>query len=96
MHIAVSGDYGYQQTAAQAGVSTGGSVAGVAGKAIGGLLSSEDIKSIQSIPFVSSIPIIGELFKNKQFTKNETELIILVTPKLIQNGQPVPIPMPKG
>lgn len=63
--------------------------------AIGGLLSSEDVKIVRSVPLLSKIPVIGELFKSRDFQKNETELIILVTPTVIAPGEPAPINEPK-
>jgi pilus assembly protein CpaC len=64
--------------------------------AIGGLLSSEDVKSVDRVPLLSKIPIIGELFKSTRFTKNETELIILVTPQIVERGEQAPILHPGG
>ncbi|MBE3127279.1 MAG: AMIN domain-containing protein, partial [Candidatus Atribacteria bacterium] len=46
---------------------------------IGGLISSEDIKNITKIPFLSSIPIFGELFKFTHTKSKTTEIIILIT-----------------
>lgn len=62
--------------------------------ALGGLLSSEDVKSVDRVPLLSSIPVIGELFKSRRFVRNETELIILVTPQIVERGAVVPIAMP--
>lgn len=55
--------------------------------AISGLLSSSDSKAIQGLPFLSKIPIIGELFKSKGFQEQRTELIVLVTPKIIDTAK---------
>lgn len=52
--------------------------------AISGLLSSSDSKAIEGVPFLSKIPILGELFKSKGFQEQRTELIILVTPRVIE------------
>lgn len=62
--------------------------------AIGGLLSSEDVKIVDRVPLLSKIPIIGELFKSRNFRNNETELIILVTPQIVERGSTVPIKNP--
>lgn len=62
--------------------------------AIGGLFAREDFRDIQKVPGLGSIPILGELFKSRRFTQNETELIILVTPRIVKNCCPSPIPMP--
>ena len=50
---------------------------------IGGLISSEDIKNITKIPFLSSIPIFGELFKFTHTKSKTTEIIILITTHLL-------------
>lgn len=63
--------------------------------ALGGLLSSEDVKTVDRVPLLSKIPVIGELFKSRRFSRNETELIVLVTPQIIHAGSVVPIPLPK-
>lgn len=53
------------------------------GLVIGGLLQSNETENIEKFPFLGEIPILGELFKSRRFSKQETELEILVTPKLI-------------
>ena len=50
---------------------------------IGGLITSEDIKNITKIPFLSSIPIFGELFKFTHTKNKTTEIIILITAHLL-------------
>lgn len=64
---------------------------------IGGLLSSADTKSIERIPLLSKIPVIGELFKSRSFQKEETELVILITPVLqdeLSNAAPDSLQVP--
>ena len=46
---------------------------------ITGLTKSSDAKSIDKIPLIGSIPLIGELFKSRRFSENETELWLLVS-----------------
>ena len=49
---------------------------------IAGLLS-ENARNVDSgIPGASDIPVLGRLFKSEEFTSGETELVILVTPRL--------------
>lgn len=57
---------------------------------IGGLLKNEEIKSIKQIPFLSKIPILGELFKSRSTEKKNTELVIAITPKIVYDefGRP--------
>lgn len=50
---------------------------------IGGLLSSEDSKVVRKIPLLGDLPIIGKLFTRKEFQTGQTELIIMVTPEIV-------------
>ena len=53
---------------------------------IGGLINEEEQKNIQKIPFLSNIPILGELFKNRSTTKNKTEVMMILTPHITEAG----------
>ena len=55
--------------------------------AIGGLLGKEEQRNLQRVPFLSDIPILGELFKNRSKRHSKTEVIILLTPHITQAGQ---------
>jgi len=50
---------------------------------IGGLITSEEIENIRKIPFLSNIPIFGELFKFSHTKSRTTEIIILITAHLL-------------
>jgi pilus assembly protein CpaC len=50
---------------------------------ISGMLQSEDGKAISKVPGLGSVPIIGELFKSRDFQQRTTELVIFVTPYLV-------------
>lgn len=64
--------------------------------AIAGLLE-ENIRSvIHKIPILGDIPILGALFSSKEYIKNETELIILVTPRLVKPMNPEDVPLLPG
>ncbi|MFZ5930712.1 MAG: type II and III secretion system protein family protein [Pseudomonadota bacterium] len=52
---------------------------------IAGLLQNDIQKSIDGIPGLKDIPILGSLFRSSDFQNNETELVIVVTPYLV-NG----------
>ena len=54
---------------------------------IGGLISEEEQKQLQQIPFLSKIPLLGELFKNRYKSKSKTEVIMLLTPYLSEPGK---------
>ncbi len=52
--------------------------------AIAGLISEEVRENIAKFPVLGDIPILGALFRSSSFQKNETELIIIVTPHLVK------------
>jgi pilus assembly protein CpaC len=52
-----------------------------------GLLRRDFQSTIRQFPLLGSIPIIGTLFRSTGFQKEETELVIIVTPRLVK---PVP------
>ncbi len=52
--------------------------------ALAGLLQNTDTQNISKVPLLGDIPIIGQLFRSQQFQRNETELVIIVTPYLVQ------------
>jgi pilus assembly protein CpaC len=52
--------------------------------AIAGLLKDEVRELIDKFPILGDIPILGPLFRSSNFQKNETELIIIVTPHLVK------------
>jgi pilus assembly protein CpaC len=52
--------------------------------AIGGLVQSQNQIAANAVPGLGDIPILGELFKSDQFQHNESELVILATPYLVQ------------
>ena len=58
--------------------------------AIGGLISSEMSKDVQKIPLLGDLPIIGNLFKSTSFNRNETELLIFITPTIVDPYEYVP------
>jgi pilus assembly protein CpaC len=60
--------------------------------AIGGLLDNRTTNTLEKMPFIGDIPILGKLFQSKSVTRQNTELIVIVTPELVRPvpaGQPV-------
>jgi len=53
---------------------------------LGELYSSRDAKSVEKVPVLGSIPILGELFKSRKFQRDKTEFLIFVTPRLVRPG----------
>ncbi len=52
--------------------------------AIAGLLRNDFQDTVRQLPILGSIPILGALFRSTGFQKQETELVIIVTPRLVQ------------
>jgi len=57
--------------------------------AIGGLLDNRDTETFNRIPGLGNIPFFGNLFRSRQITKNNSELLVMVTPEIVR-------PVPKG
>lgn len=57
---------------------------------LAGLIQSEDSKALRKIPVLGDLPIIGELFKRREFQKGESELVIMITPRIIREGEAPP------
>ncbi|WP_326491036.1 type II and III secretion system protein family protein [Hydrogenophaga sp. NFH-34] len=51
---------------------------------IGGLVSRQTWSNIDKVPMLGDIPVLGALFKSMEFQRNESELVIIVTPHLVQ------------
>jgi general secretion pathway protein D len=52
---------------------------------IGGLLASQDQVTNEGIPFISGIPVIGNLFSDKNSDKQKDNLIVFLTPHIVRN-----------
>lgn len=51
---------------------------------IGGLLSNGQNTNVDKAPFLGDLPVLGALFRSNGFKRNETELMIIVTPYLVR------------
>lgn len=56
---------------------------------IGGLVSRSTLSNVKKVPLLGDLPILGTFFKNLDYSQEETELVIIVTPRLVQ-------PLPAG
>ncbi|SCY61876.1 type II and III secretion system protein family protein [Desulfoluna spongiiphila] len=52
--------------------------------AMAGLLKEESSRSIKKVPVLGDIPVIGGIFTSKEYSKEETELVVMVTPRLVK------------
>jgi pilus assembly protein CpaC len=56
--------------------------------AIAGLLNNTMNQTLQKVPGIGDIPILGLLFRSKAAQKNQTELVVMITPEILQNDSP--------
>lgn len=67
--------------------------------AISGLLDNNLTETVNRIPGLANIPLLGKLFQSRSVNKNNSELLVMVTPEIVRpvpKGQPAPeIKMPK-
>jgi pilus assembly protein CpaC len=63
--------------------------------AIAGLIDNSILEDIDKIPVLGDIPILGSLFRSKELRQNKSELLVLVTPRLVQPVDQAP-PVPTG
>ena len=52
--------------------------------AVAGLFQQEYSNALRQLPFLGDIPVLGALFRSARWRRNETELVIIVTPRLVQ------------
>lgn len=52
---------------------------------IAGLIKSDTLHALNGLPGAQDMPILGDLFKSKSFQRNETELLIIVSPYLVDS-----------
>ena len=52
---------------------------------IGGLMQDNKVETIRKVPLLGDIPILGSLFKHKEMKDTKTELLIFLTPFIVQN-----------
>jgi pilus assembly protein CpaC len=62
--------------------------------AIGGLLDNRETQTFSKIPFIGDVPFLGKFFQSITKTKTNTELIVIVTPVIV-NPIPVGAPLPE-
>ncbi|WP_375381170.1 type II and III secretion system protein family protein [uncultured Sphingomonas sp.] len=51
---------------------------------IGGLLQNDHNNSITKTPGIGDVPVLGALFRSNSFQRNETELVVVITPYLVK------------
>ena len=54
--------------------------------AIAGLLNNTLNNTMQKIPGIGDIPVLGYLFRSRAYQKNQTELVVMITPQIVRRG----------
>jgi len=55
---------------------------------IGGLLQNISTNAQNQLPWLGDVPVLGALFRSAQYKKNETDLAIIVTPRIVRPTRP--------
>ncbi len=55
---------------------------------VAGLLQTSTTLSQNQIPWIGDVPVIGSLFKSSKYQKHDTEMVVIVTPRLVQPNAP--------
>ena len=56
---------------------------------IGGLIQEADQKTVQKIPVLGDLPVVGTVFRSTRTAKAKTELVLMLTPRIITDGEEV-------
>lgn len=57
--------------------------------AIAGLIRNDADNNVNKVPLLGDIPVLGQLFRSNQFQRNQTELVIVVTPYVVRPTDPL-------
>jgi general secretion pathway protein D len=52
---------------------------------LAGLINDEDRRNATQVPGLADLPVVGRLFQNRSDTANKTEIVLLITPRVIRN-----------
>lgn len=56
---------------------------------LGGIYETERRETIKKVPFLGDVPFVGTLFRSKQRVDNKAELLIFVTPRILEEGSSI-------
>jgi pilus assembly protein CpaC len=54
--------------------------------AIAGLMNNTALSSMRKVPGLGDIPVLGQLFRSRAYSKEQTELVVMVTPQIVRRG----------
>ena len=55
--------------------------------ALGGLIRESENKAVSGVPLLSEVPMVGNLFKTTSDSSQRTELLVLLTPRVVRDRQ---------
>jgi pilus assembly protein CpaC len=58
---------------------------------IGGLLQNTSKANQEQVPWLGDVPVLGQLFASRSYQKNETDLAIIVTPRIVRPARPTDV-----
>ncbi|MFQ6090578.1 MAG: type II and III secretion system protein family protein, partial [Candidatus Bipolaricaulia bacterium] len=65
--------------------------------AVAGLIQNRTVKDLSQFPYIGKIPVLGKLFTSERFNRQETELLVLITPEIVKaTAADEPMPLPRG
>ncbi len=56
---------------------------------LSGLVNHSDAKDVDNVPIIGKFPVIGELFKSRQFSNDETEMVIFMTASILDENDKI-------
>lgn len=59
---------------------------------VAGLLQNNTSLAQNQLPWIGDVPVLGSLFKSSSYQKHDTELVVIVTPRLVQPNAPNQVP----
>jgi pilus assembly protein CpaC len=62
--------------------------------ALAGLIQSQQKQAINGLPGIDTLPVLGSLFRSRDFVNNQTELMVLVTPYIVRAVRPKDLSRP--
>ena len=54
---------------------------------LGGMIQETEVKSVNKIPFLGDLPLVGAVFRSTGTRKTKSELVIMITPNIINDGE---------
>jgi len=56
---------------------------------LGGILTTEEVRSLFKTPFLGDLPVLGNLFRYTENTNDKVELLVFITPRILDDGMAI-------